>query len=68
MEKCMHCKHYGFYKGAYTGTIYYECELKRKQAENLTMDELLDIIKHQWKQSCDYESGKPVDRGITYDD
>jgi len=49
MKDCMHCKHYGFYKGAYTGTIYYECELKRKHAENLTKDEMLEMIKHPEK-------------------
>lgn len=68
MKDCMHCKHYEFYKGAYTGTIYYECALKRKHAENLTMDEMLEMIKHPEKQPCNYESGKPVDRGVTYDD
>ena len=68
MKDCMHCKHYGFYKGAYTGTIYYECELKREHAENLTMEEMLDVIKHPEKQPCIYENGKPVDMGVTYDD
>ena len=68
MKNCMNCRYYEFYKGAYTGTIYCECGLKRKHAENLTIDQLLYFVKHPDEQPCNYEKGKPVDMGVTFDD
>ena len=68
MKDCANCKHCELFKGAYTGTVYCECGLKRKNAENLTEEELLYIIQHPEKQPCDFKNGKPEYKGITYDD
>lgn len=68
MKNCEHCKHAEISKGAYTGTCYIECGLKREQAENLTEKELLYLIKHPEEQPCNYEKGKPIYCGITFDD
>lgn len=68
MRNCGKCKNAVIYKGAHTGTCYIECSIRNAMAENASLAELREMIKHPEKKPCTFEMGTPKDGGVTYDD
>ena len=67
-DKCLSCKNAIKLTGAYTGTNYIECKIKKDFAETATVEQLLKVITNPELGPCKYSEGKPQNGGITYDD